>query len=89
MASQSNLGADMLENVKEQTPGVDLELAKAGLQPLTHKALLGSIQKINGHMTRELLNSPDTLRVIDLDDAPVPINPRTLCALMAPYLCMN
>ena len=89
MAHQSNMGVKMLETTDENMTAGELELVDAGLMHLTHEALLNNIRQINGRMTRELLNSPDTLRVINLDEAPVPINPRRFCELMAPYLCMN
>jgi hypothetical protein len=89
MASRTNMGAKMLLRNSEQTSTGELELIDAGLLHLTHETLLGNIRQVNGRMTRELLNSPDTLRVIDLADAPVPINTRRFCELMAPYLCMN
>lgn len=89
MAHQSNMGAKMLETTDEKMTAGELELVDAGLMHLSHEALLNNIRQINGRMTRELMNSPDTLRVINLDEAPVPINPRRFCELMAPYLCMN
>ncbi|MCZ6651219.1 MAG: hypothetical protein O7D35_11190 [Acidobacteria bacterium] len=89
MAHQSNMGAKMLETTDEKMTAGELELVDAGLTHLSHEALLNNIRQINGKMTRELMNSPDTLRIINLDEAPVPINPRRFCELMAPYLCMN
>ncbi|MCZ6600036.1 MAG: hypothetical protein O7A07_04270 [Acidobacteria bacterium] len=89
MAHQSNMGAKMLETTDEKMTAGELELVDAGLMHLSHEALLNNIRQINGKMTRELMNSPDTLRSINLDEAPVPINPRRFCELMAPYLCMN
>ena len=89
MAHRSNMGVKMLETTEENMATGELELVDAGLKHLSHKTLLNNIRQINGHMTRELLNSPDTLRVINLEEAPVPINPRRFCELMAPYLCMN
>ena len=89
MATRTQMGAKMLEKNSEQNSTGELDLIDAGLLHLTHETLLGNIRQFNGKMTRELLNSPDTLRVIDLEDAPVPINTRRFCELMAPYLCMN
>lgn len=89
MAHQSNMGAKMLETTDEKMTAGELELVDAGLMHVSHEALLNNIRQINGKMTRELMNSPDTLRIINLDEAPVPINPRRFCELMAPYLCMN
>ena len=66
-----------------------VQLDGLSLVQLSHRDLLANLRQINGMMTRELLNSPDTLRVVDLEDAPVPINTRRFCELMAPYLCMN
>ena len=76
---------DMTTNVQNR----DLEFGKLGFIRLSHQDVQTSLRQINGRLTRELLNSPDTLRVIDLQDAPVPINTRRFCELMAPYLCMN
>ena len=89
MTSRTNVGAKMLEQNSEQASSGELEMIDAGLLHLTHETLLNNIRQVNGRMTRELLNSPDTLQVIDLVDAPVPINTRRFCELMAPYLCMN
>jgi hypothetical protein len=89
MAHQFNMGVKMLETTDENITTGDHELLDAGLMHLSHEELLNNIRQINGKMTRELLNSPDTLRVINLNEAPVPINPRCFCELMAPYLCMN
>ena len=89
MSHQSNMGVKMLETSDEKMTAGEIELVDAGLMHLSHEKLLNSIRQINGKMTRDLLNSPDTLRVINLDEAPVPINPRRFCELMAPYLCMN
>jgi len=89
MTTRTNMGAKMLERESERTSTRELELIDAGLMYLNHQTLLSNIRQVNGRMTRELLNSPDTLRVIDLEDAPVPINTRRFCELMAPYLCMN
>jgi hypothetical protein len=89
MTTRTNMGAKMLEQNSEQNSSGEIEMIDAGLLHLTHETLLNNIRQMNGKMTRELLNSPDTLRVIDLEDAPVPINTRRFCELMAPYLCMN
>ena len=89
MTTRTNMGAKMLEKNSEPASSGEIEMIDAGLLHLTHETLLSNIRQVNGHMTRELLNSPDTLRVIDLKDAPVPINTRRFCELMAPYLCMN
>lgn len=89
MAQPSNMGVKMLETRDEKMTAGELELMDAGLLHLSHETLLNNMRQMNGKMTRELLNSPDTLRVISLDKAPVPINPRRFCELMAPYLCMN
>lgn len=89
MAQPSNMGVKMLETRDEKMTAGELELMDAGLLHLSHETLLNNMRQMNGKMTRELLNSPDTLRVINLDEAPVPINPRRFCELMAPYLCMN
>ncbi|MFQ5670960.1 MAG: hypothetical protein ACE5HD_10650 [Acidobacteriota bacterium] len=65
------------------------DLSQTALIHLTHSHVLSSLRQVNGRLTRELMNSPDTLRLVDLEDAPVPINLRRFCQLMAPYLCMN
>ncbi|GEM_PF-5157321 len=89
MAYPSNMGVKMLETTDEKMTAGELELVAAGLMHLSHETLLNNMRQMNGRMTRELLNSPDTLRSINLDEAPVPINPRRFCELMAPFLCMN
>jgi len=89
MKKLMNTGADMLENAELHASDHDPSIGEAKLIHLTHSHLLTSIRQMNGRMTRELLNCPDTLRVVDLEDAPVPINLSRFCELMAPYLCMN
>jgi hypothetical protein len=89
MKNSIDTGDDMLEKTEVGTQNQDLSVGDVKLVRLTHSHLLTSIRQVNGRMTRELLNSPDTLRAVDLEDAPVPVDPRRFCELMAPYLCMN
>ncbi len=79
----------MLDGLAVQTD-LDVEdTMDISLVHLTHRDLLSNLRQVNGKMTRELMNSADTLRMVDLDDAPVAIDMRRFCELMAPYLCMN
>ena len=89
MKKLMDTGAEMLEKSELQAPDHEPNIGEVKLIHLTHSHLLTSIRRMNGRMTRELLNCPDTLRVVDLEDAPVPINLSRFCELMAPYLCMN
>ncbi len=89
MKNSAQMGEDMLETTTSNAPNSETELGKLGFIRLSHQDVQSSLRQINGRLTREILNSPDTLRVIDLEDAPVPISTRRFCELMAPYLCMN
>ena len=79
----------MLDRMSVQTD-LDVEdTMDISLVHLTHSDVLSNLRQVNGKMTRELMNSADTLRLVDLNDAPVPVDTRRFCELMAPYLCMN
>jgi hypothetical protein len=89
MKQSAQMGDRMLETTTSNAQDRELEFGKLGFVRLSHQDVQTSLRQINGRLTREFFNSPDTLRVVDLEDAPVPINTRRFCELMAPYLCMN
>lgn len=89
MSNRTGTGAKVLdrESISEALPRTDAW--QEALVEVDHMTLLQCLRQINAQLTRELVAQGDISLALHQDDVPVPIQPRRLCDLMQPFLCMN
>ena len=89
MSDRAGTGAKVLEKepISEQIP--DTDVWEDTLVEVDHMTLLQCLRQINAQLTREFVAQGDISLTLSQDGIPVPIQPRRLCDLMQPFLCMN
>ena len=89
MKSKVEMGENMLERQDSHATATDAGSESLALVPMSHRDVIHAIGQLSLRIARELLDSPEVLAIADMEGAPVRIDPRRFCHVMAPYLCMN
>ena len=90
MSNRIERGVKMLDRETIEEPVPCQDAWQDALIEVDHVTLLQCLRQVNAQLTRELVAAGGAVSLaLSQDGVPVPIQPRRLCDLMQPFLCMN